>query len=135
MNQKEWYQNNRDKVLENSRRYYQKHKIKCNETTKKYYQKNKEKCKKREKERRKENKIKVFAAYGGAKCNICGNIDFDVLVVDHIKGGGCKHRRSFSSYAGQVIYNWLIKNNFPEGFRILCRNCDWKERLKKINLS
>jgi hypothetical protein len=65
----------------------------------------------------------VFDNYGYI-CVGCGETDFPVLTIDHINGGGNKHRKEVGS-----LYRWLIKNNFPEGFRVLCRNCQWRSRL------
>jgi hypothetical protein len=43
------------------------------------------------------------------------------LCIDHINGGGSKHRREgkFPS-----MYQWLKTHNFPEGFQVLCHNCN-----------
>jgi hypothetical protein len=43
------------------------------------------------------------------------------LQVDHINGGGGKHKRSMNN---QSIYRWLVEHNFPAGFQILCSNCN-----------
>lgn len=61
-----------------------------------------------------------FDAYGRAVCVLCGNECFDVLTIDHIYGGGTQHTNKF----GGRIYAWLKKNNYPLGFRVLCRNCN-----------
>lgn len=61
----------------------------------------------------------VLAHYGG-KCACCGEDKYEFLAIDHINGGGSKHR-------AEVKYRmdyWLWKNHFPEGFRILCHNCN-----------
>ena len=29
-----------------------------------------------------------------------------------------------SSMVGTTLLGWIIKNNFPEGFKILCHNCN-----------
>ena len=42
------------------------------------------------------------------------------LTIDHIAGGGTKHRRSLN-YSS--IYKWLVLNGFPEGYQVLCMNC------------
>ena len=45
----------------------------------------------------------------------CKITDSDMLQIDHIEGSGKKHKREI----GRVtLYDWLIKNNFPEGFRL-----------------
>jgi hypothetical protein len=71
--------------------------------------------------RKKIYKDKVFNAYGGYKCNCCGETNIAFLTIDHINGGGNAHRREIKT----DFYQWLIKNNFPEGFQVLCHNCQW----------
>lgn len=70
----------------------------------------------------------VFEHYGD-KCECCGESQRLFLSVDHINGGGAQHRREIFSTQGQkrksgFLYPWLVRNNFPEGFRILCFNCN-----------
>lgn len=64
-------------------------------------------------------KKQVFEAYGGFKCACCGETEEVFLSIDHINGGGGKHRREI----GNGLYGWLKKNNFPPGFQVLCMNC------------
>lgn len=76
--------------------------------------------------RRKEDKALVLSHYGqSCSCLGCGIETFEFLTVDHIEGNGGYHRRIDKSVMGGGIYRWLLKNNFPEGFRILCMNCNW----------
>jgi hypothetical protein len=58
--------------------------------------------------------------YGG-KCACCGEERREFLSIDHINGGGAKHRKEIHRAS---LYFWLIKNNFPDAFRILCHNCN-----------
>ena len=46
---------------------------------------------------------------------------YEFLAIDHINGGGNKHRKELKN---DKLPGWLAKNNFPEGFRILCHNCN-----------
>ena len=64
--------------------------------------------------------------YGNC-CNICGEEDYIVLTIDHINQDGASHRKKIGLNAGTTFYRWLIKNNFPKGYRLLCRNCNWQE--------
>ena len=42
--------------------------------------------------------------------------------MDHIDiDGGYKDRKISH---GVALYRWLKKNNFPEGFQVLCWNCN-----------
>jgi len=65
----------------------------------------------------------AIAAYGG-KCTCCGEDNPAFLTVDHIGGGGNKHRRSLGS--NEAVYTWLQRNGYPkDGFQLLCMNCNW----------
>jgi hypothetical protein len=81
----------------------------------------------------------VLIHYGGnpPKCACCGESNYEFLTMDHINGGGIKHRIEISNgkgasylqfqgrrYNPRAFYKWLIDNNFPEGFRVLCMNCN-----------
>ena len=49
-----------------------------------------------------------------------------VLSIDHIDGGGTQHRKQLREQ-GTIFYRWVIKNNYPEGFQVLCFNCNRKK--------
>jgi len=57
----------------------------------------------------------------GHRCACCGESRYEFLAIDHIYGGGNQHRKTIK---GERVYAWLIKNNFPEGFQLLCHNCN-----------
>lgn len=67
-------------------------------------------------------RLEIIDHYGGA-CACCGETRYEFLTVDHVNNDGAKHRRETKMGAG--ICYWLKKNNFPEGFQILCMNCNW----------
>jgi hypothetical protein len=67
-----------------------------------------------------QRKLAAFAAYGGPVCVGCGETDTAVLEIDHIAGGGNKHREEI----GADIALWLQQNNYPPGFRVLCPTCN-----------
>jgi hypothetical protein len=76
----------------------------------------------REAERKRRIKILVINQYsnGTNQCACCGEHSLEFLVIDHINGGGGRHRREVKN-----LYPWLIGNGFPEGFRVLCHNCNF----------
>lgn len=76
-----------------------------------------------------ELKKRVLSHYGNEKlaCIYCGFDNMDALSIDHIHGGGAKHRRSLGR-AGRDFYLWLERNNYPEGFQTLCMNCQFIKR-------
>ncbi len=71
-------------------------------------------------------KLGVFKHYSNNEkpsCDCCGESEIKFLCLDHIGGGGSAHRRELNGN-GRAIYGWIIKNNFPDGFRVLCANCN-----------
>ena len=64
----------------------------------------------------------VIEEYGG-RCVCCGIDDFPFLSIDHVANDGAAHRREANLHAGR-IYGWLKKNNYPDGFQVLCYNCN-----------
>lgn len=56
------------------------------------------------------------------KCQCCGEDDYHGLTIDHINNDGTEHRKEVGT--GNGLYKWLIKNNFPGGFQVLCWNCN-----------
>ena len=70
-------------------------------------------------------RLKVLVHYGGnpPKCACCGENHTEFLEVDHIHGDGRKQRRKLRKVYGN-FYNWIIKNDFPEGLQVLCANCN-----------
>lgn len=69
-------------------------------------------------------KMLIIETYGG-KCKCCGITRDEFLAVDHIDGHGNEHRRKLGIKGGRHFYDWIIKNNFPKGFQILCHNCNF----------
>lgn len=57
----------------------------------------------------------------GMSCECCSEAEELFLTIDHINNDGAEHRRK---EAGNDLYGWLVKHNFPEGFRTLCHNCN-----------
>jgi hypothetical protein len=85
----------------------------------------------RENGRRNDQRLKdeCYNAYGGYVCACCGETEPAFLTIDHINNDGAAHRRDVNNGirrgGGKKIYSWLIANNFPSGFQILCMNCNW----------
>jgi hypothetical protein len=53
------------------------------------------------------------------ECACCKIQILEFLGIDHVKGGGRKHKETVKH-----LYAWLKKNRFPKGFRVLCHNCN-----------
>jgi len=78
------------------------------------------------KKRLKKADRKAAFAHYGESCAYCGQSVEMFLTIDHINDDGAEHRRTQRSggYGGHDIYAWLRKNGYPEGFQILCFNCN-----------
>ena len=90
----------------------------------------KEKYPERDKEyqRRHRRKLKaeVLGHYGG-KCACCGEAELMFLTIDHVDDNGADHRREVgdgTGFCGAEFYRWLRANDYPEGFQVLCANCN-----------
>lgn len=68
-------------------------------------------------------KVKILAHYGN-RCSCCGEDRYEFLCLDHMAGNGNNHRRYLNIRGGSSFYHWIIKNNYPDGYRILCQNCN-----------
>lgn len=82
-------------------------------------------------------KIKTFEAYGGAFCKCCGESGISFLTIDHIDGKGAEHRRELyganaKKATGMHMYSWLKKNQYPEGFQVLCFNCNASKHINGV---
>lgn len=66
---------------------------------------------------------KILSAYGGiCACKGCNETNPKFLTLDHINGGGHKHRKKLGGT--MQVYRFIVKNNFPPDFQILCWNCN-----------
>jgi hypothetical protein len=75
-------------------------------------------------EKQRHLRMEILLSYGGM-CACCGEKRYEFLGIDHINGNGAQHRRDNNLKGGTSFYKWLIKNNYPEGFRVLCHNCNF----------
>ena len=72
---------------------------------------------------------RAMMAYGGYHCACCGETEPMFLSLDHVNNDGAEHRRELGydgngKGASSATLSWLRKNNYPEGFQILCMNCN-----------
>jgi len=71
-------------------------------------------------------KAKVLDHYGWrCNCHGCSETNPKFLTIDHINNDGYLHRQTMR----ENICDWLIKNNFPDGFQVLCWNCNAGKRV------
>lgn len=138
---REWRKKNRSKCIEATKRWREnnpekvkdwedKNRKRRNELAKERRRKNPEKfreAKRLFRERHHERlileertvRINVIKQYGG-RCSCCGESEIAFLALDHINGGGNKHRQE----VGRKMYLWARKNNYPKILQVLCHNCN-----------
>lgn len=107
------------------RKRYLKDPKKFNEKHMRWYRANPEKSSAANKRWHTKNKKIVFEHYainGSIQCSCCGEGQIAFLTIDHIDGCGKELRKKQGN--GSAFYAWLIKNNFPIGYQILCYNCN-----------
>lgn len=85
---------------------------------------NREQTKLRAREARRATKLEVFSHYGGSVCGCCGEIEIDLLSLDHKFNDGNLHRKGMGGYTGEKAYRWARKNNWPAIFQVLCLSCN-----------
>src|SRR3972149_5036103 len=51
-------------------------------------------------------RLAALDAYGGRRCRCCGETTLQFLAIDHIYGGGNRHRKSLTTN----FYRWLGEN-------------------------
>lgn len=117
------------------------YRMKIKEQCKNYFRKNKEtiriykrgwcaKNKKRNREYHKEYcenlrfSILAVLSDGQPKCSCCSENKVEFLTIDHIDRKGIKYGKNKDLKTIQQFFLWLIHNNFPEGYRVLCYNCN-----------
>jgi hypothetical protein len=95
-----------------------------------WFLKNRENHLQNAKSRRQNQRMAVLNHYsdGDIKCICCGEQTIEFLTIDHINGGGEQHKIQIAGVGkfcgSSEVYRWLIKNNFPKGYQVLCYNCN-----------
>lgn len=72
---------------------------------------------------RERNEALLHYSNGNPKCSCCGERITEFLTIDHINDKGKQHRKSIGSYS-KNFYRWLKLNNYPDGYQVLCYNCN-----------
>jgi hypothetical protein len=69
--------------------------------------------------------LEQVANHYGGRCAACGEEELLFLTIDHVHGGGAADRKL--GRGGVPMYQWLLVNDYPDGFQVLCWNCNWKK--------
>lgn len=69
-------------------------------------------------------KVEVLTYYsnGTPRCVCCGESIIYFLTIDHVNNNGAEHRKEIN--CSGTLYSWLKRNNYPEGYQVLCFNCN-----------
>lgn len=128
---------------EKGQEYKDKHKAYMKE----WRAKNKEKKSEIQKRSYRKIRLEVLQHYSQSEiplCKCCKENKFEFLQIDHINNDGAEHRREIGmtqstqdqmqregrkpSIGGNGFVYWLKKNNYPEGFQVLCANCNYGKK-------
>ena len=131
------YQQNREKKLKYAEEYRKNNidkikksrlKLSVKEISRQYRIRHLEELRNRDRLRRKERKALIINHYSNGKnsCSCCGERQSFLLTIDHIHGDGLQHRRQLggAGLSSGNFYAWLVRNNFPEGYQVLCMPCN-----------
>ena len=110
-----WYKKNADRVNTQRRRRYEEDSL--------YSDRVRSQSRKWSDRARPRLRLEVITHYsnGANVCKCCGEDHIPFLTIDHVNGGGLRHRRDL----GNNFYPWLKRNGFPNGFQVLCMNCNF----------
>jgi hypothetical protein len=135
---KERYEKKREEILAKTAQYYEEHKDVQSKKRREWQERNPEKVRAYAKKWRLGNREKhlknnkdykdrlrdeCFEAYGG-KCFCCGVTEKEFLAMDHVFGGGNKHRKEEKIRGGGTIHLYLKRRGYPATFRLSCHNCN-----------
>ena len=75
---------------------------------------------------RHEKRVAVLSHYSEGKpnCSCCHEDILPMLTIDHINSDGSQHRQQIGNDSYSIV-KWLLANNLPDGFRVLCHNCNF----------
>lgn len=117
-----WREKNRKRANELSRASQIRRRPKVLAYLREYYRKNRSRELAQAKQRNQALKDAAYRAYGGYRCVCCDETQPAFLSLDHLNNDGCRHRKSIGR--GANIYTWLRDNGYPQGFQVLCHNCN-----------
>ena len=133
----EYRKNNAEKIRVGKVEYYNENKPRIQAGYKKWQNENREHVRKYQRDWGRNNvdkkrgyarkalgllKAKVFNHYGPF-CACCGEDIPQFLTIDHVNNDGAAHRRD--SWHGSKIYQYIVENDYPDTFQVLCMNCNF----------
>lgn len=121
---KAWAETSKDRIRENRKRYHKENREKIIDRVNKWVSENPDKRRKNALAHYYRLQDAAIMAYGGYTCRWCGIDEPLVLSLDHIDNDGAEHRKKLGFKGGARLYNWLKQNGYPQGFQVLCMNCN-----------
>lgn len=88
-----------------------------------YCKKNKDIIKIKKQIKRIKTRNKLFEHYGYS-CKWCGENDKNALQIDHIHNDGYIERKIMNYTSSDKLYRYIIKNNYPDKYQVLCASCN-----------
>lgn len=123
---KDYYQNRKEDIKKKRRDYVASNPEKVSTYNQQYFKNHPGAFVIAERKSRRKLKEDAVARLGG-KCVCCGEKEMEFLTVDHVNGGGKKHREDLKK-AGksptQAIYRELRDAADVSMYRLLCWNCN-----------
>ena len=92
----------------------------CHDDNREWYERNWDKQRAKVRQKSQQFRQMILDAYG-AKCACCGETRREFLAIDHVHGGGGKHRKAKST---EGTWKEIVAKGFPPEYRILCHNCN-----------
>ena len=127
VSQKKYYHNNKEARLVNSQKWINENPERYQKRSQDYRDSHKKQFQKRNMDRRflvLSHYSKIISKSNIPICGNCGLTKIEFLHIDHIIGrkntDEPKHLRGCSN-----LINYLIRENFPKDYQILCGNCNW----------
>jgi len=83
-------------------------------------------CRTCQRERPRRLKIEVLSHYSNGKpfCAGCGFGLIEALQIDHLENNGAAEKKMYNHNGGHNCYVILKRRGFPEGYQVLCANCN-----------
>ena len=88
------------------------------------YNENKKDINARISERNSKLRLQIIKYYsnGVMVCGCCGESIVEFLTIEHTFGKKTNNKNYNSD--GYHLYSWIVKKDYPNGFEILCYNCN-----------
>lgn len=81
--------------------------------------------------RRRDRMRRIVIEHYGNECSCCKENEYGFLTIDHVNGGGTKHRKTVTATS---LPFFIVKNNFPKDYQVLCYNCNCSKAFTKEKL-